>query len=394
MDRASIYRETLRHFLQPIAPLMEDPAVTEIMVIGPERIYCERRGTIQLTDLAFGDEPALRSAVQHVAEFVGRPLGPASPTLDARLPDGSRVHVILPPASRLGICLTIRRFLKASFDLATLVRIGVITREAALLLVRAVRSRKNILVSGGTATGKTSFLNALSAAIPAAERILVIEDSSELQLAQPHTVYLESQPANEDGEGELTIHDLFVNALRMRPDRIIVGEVRRGEALELVQSMISGHPGSLATIHASDPLSALLRLELLSRLTPVPLPPDVARAQIAMAIHLVVQLVRAGDGTRRVDSIAETAGVDAAGQYLVRELFRFRTSGPAPDNHTSGRLESTGAVPSFAAEIDAPALRRTPSAGDSHAGRANGTDGPDSSTALQFEQGRGVSQGG
>jgi pilus assembly protein CpaF len=329
-----------------------------------------------------------------VAEFVGRPLGPASPTLDARLPDGSRVHVILPPASRLGICLTIRRFLKSSFDLATLVRTGAITRGAALLLVRAVRSRRSILISGGTGTGKTSFLNALSAAIPAAERILVIEDSSELQLAQPHTVYLESQPANDDGEGELTIHDLYVNALRMRPDRIIVGEVRRGEALELVQSMISGHPGSLATIHASDPLSALLRLELLSRLTPVPLPPDVARAQIALAIQLVVQLVRASDGTRRVDSIAETAGVDAAGHYLVRELFRFRTSGQAPDDHPGGRLESTDAVPSFAARIDAPALRRPPGAGDSHAGMADGTDCPDSSTALQFERGRAVYQGG
>jgi pilus assembly protein CpaF len=222
----------------------------------------------------------------------------------------------------------------------------------------------------------------------------VIEDSSELQLAQPHTVYLESQPANEDGEGELTIHDLFVNALRMRPDRIIVGEVRRGEALELVQSMISGHPGSLATIHASDPLSALLRLELLSRLSPVPLPPDVARAQIALAIHLVVQLVRTDDGTRRVDSVAETAGVDAAGQYLVRELFRFRISGQNPNDAPSGRLESTGVVPSFAAEIDAPALRRTLSAGDSHAGMTNGTDCPDSSTTLQFERGRSVYQGG
>jgi pilus assembly protein CpaF len=368
MDRASIYRETIRHFLGPIAPLLEDPAVTEIMVIGPDRIYCERRGTIQLTELAFGDEPALRAAVQHVAEFVGRPLGPASPTLDARLPDGSRVHVILPPASRQGICLTIRRFLKASFSLKSLVNVGAISREAAVLLVQAVRLRKNILISGGTGTGKTSFLNALSAAIPAAERILVIEDSSELQLAQPHTVYLEAQPANEDGEGELTIHNLFVTALRMRPDRIIVGEVRRGEALELVQSMISGHPGSLATIHASDPLSALLRLELLSRMTPVPLPPDVARGQIALAIHLVVQLARTSDGARRVVAIAETDGLDAAGQYVVHELFHFHASGQA----ATGRLEPTAAIPSFSTEIDATGQGPAPSPGEIPAVRSNG----------------------
>ncbi len=279
MDRATIYRETFRHFLKPVVPLMDDPSVTEIMVIGPDRVYCERRGAIEETALRFADEAALLAAARHVAEFVGRPLDAAHPTLDARLPDGSRVHVILPPAARLGLCLTIRRFLKSSFNLKKLIQGGALTREAAVWLIQAVRLRKNILISGGTGTGKTSFLNALSSAIPPEERILVIEDSSELQLAQPHTVYLESQPANEDGEGELTIRDLFVNTLRMRPDRIIVGEVRSGEALELVQSMISGHPGSLATIRASDPLSALLRLELLSRLNPVVLPPDVARAR-------------------------------------------------------------------------------------------------------------------
>jgi pilus assembly protein CpaF len=334
MTSAAIYQETLRHFLKPLWPLVEDPAVTEIMVIGPDRVYCERRGKVEPTTLSFADDAALLAAARHIAEFVGRPLGPANPVLDARLPDGSRVNVILPPASRLGTCLTIRRFLKASFSLRSLVQAGSISREAARFLIQAVRDRKNILIAGGTGTGKTSFLNALSAAIPPAERILVIEDSSELQLAQPHTVYLEAQPSNEDGEGELTIRDLFVNALRMRPDRIIVGEVRRGEALELVQSMISGHPGSLATIHASDPLSALLRLELLSRMSPVPLPPDVARSQIALAIHLVVQLARTHDGMRRVVSIAETAGLDPAGQYAVRELYRCRatataTAGPA-----------------------------------------------------------------
>jgi pilus assembly protein CpaF len=356
MDRASIYRETFRHFLRPILPLMDDPAVTEIMVIGPDCVYCERKGVISLTELKFPDETALLAAVRHVAEFVGRPLGPASPTLDARLPDGSRVHAILPPAARRGICLTIRRFLKASFDLKALVRSGSISRDAARLLVQAVRLRKNILISGGTGTGKTSFLNALSTAIPPEERILVIEDSSELQLAQPHTVYLESQPADEDGEGELTIRDLFVNALRMRPDRIIVGEVRRGEALDLVQSMISGHPGSLATIHASDPHSALLRLELLSRMNPVPLPPDVARAQIALAIDVVVQLARLREGVRRVVSVAESAGLDSAGQYAVRELYRFRT----PPGGGPGRLEPTGIAPRFADEAEAYGLSLKP----------------------------------
>jgi pilus assembly protein CpaF len=344
MTKSEIYATTFRHFLAPVLPLMNDPSVTEIMVIGPHRVYCERAGTIEPTDLRFEDEEALLAASRHVAEFVGRPLGPASPTLDARLPDGSRVHVILPPASRLGVCLTIRRFQKASFDLNALVRSGSITREAAVLLVRAVRARRNIVISGGTGTGKTSFLNALSAAIPAAERILVIEDSSELSLTQPHTVYLEAQPPDEDGEGELTIRDLFVNALRMRPDRIIVGECRRGEALDLVQSMISGHPGSLSTVHASDPLSALLRLELLSRMNPVPVLPDVARCQIALAIHLVVQLERGPDGVRRVVSVSETAGLDASGAYVVHDLYTFR----------DGRLKPTGRpLPPFAVESHA-----------------------------------------
>lgn len=341
MNRAEIYATTFRHFLAPLRPLLDDPAVTEIMVIGPDRVYCERAGKIASTDLRFEDEPALMAAARHVAEYVGRPLGTANPTLDARLPDGSRVHVILPPASRLGISLTIRRFQKSSFDLNRLIRNGTLSREAAVMLVRAVRARKNIVIAGGTGTGKTSFLNALSAAIPADERIVVIEDSSELNLAQPHAVYLEAQPPDDDGEGELTVRDLFVNALRMRPDRIIVGEVRQGEALDLIQSMISGHPGALSTVHASDPLSAMLRLELLSRMNPVPLPPDVARVQLALAIHLVVQLERGHDGVRRVVSISEVAGLDDKGGYMVRDLFTPR----------GGRLERTETpLPSFARE--------------------------------------------
>ncbi|MFO0954201.1 MAG: ATPase, T2SS/T4P/T4SS family, partial [Isosphaeraceae bacterium] len=304
MTRVDIYRQTLRHFLGPIQPLLDHPDVTEVMVIGPDRVYFEARGRVQKSELRFPDEAALLAAATNVAEYVGRPIGPAEPTLDARLPDGSRVHVILPPAARQGVCMTIRRFLKASFSLPVLVNSGTLSQQAVDLLSTAVRLRKSILISGGTGTGKTSFLNALSASVPEHERIIVIEDSSELQLSQPHTVYLEAQPADDDGQGELTIRDLFVNALRMRPDRIIVGEVRRGEALDLVQSMMSGHPGSLATIHANDPLTALLRLELLSRMNTVPLPADVARSQVALAIDLVVQLERR-EKDRRVTAVSE-----------------------------------------------------------------------------------------
>jgi pilus assembly protein CpaF len=270
--------------------------------------------------------------------------------MDARLPDGSRVHIILPPSSRQGTCISIRKFHKSTFDLGALVERGSLSAEAAEFLELAVLLHKNTLISGGTGTGKTSLLNALSAAIPAQERIVVIEDSSELQLHQPHTVYLEAQPAQPDGRGAVTIRDLFVDSLRMRPDRIVVGEVRRGEALDLVQSMLSGHAGALATVHANTPRDALTRLETLCLMSDVSLPVHVARTQLASAVHLVVQIARFADGSRRIQAVTEVVGLDESGAYRCQDLYRFQARGYDPGGQLLGELVRCGTRPTFAAE--------------------------------------------
>jgi pilus assembly protein CpaF len=350
MHSARIYEATIRHFLGPVQIALDDPTVSEVMVNGFDEVYVERAGRLHRTDLAFPDAAALLAAVRNIAEYAGRRIDADEPAMDARLPDGSRVHVLLPPAARRGLSLTIRKFLKAGLDLEGLVARRSLDAEMAEFLEVAVRLHKNILISGGTGTGKTSMLNALSAKIDPAERIIVIEDSSELQLRQPHTVYLESQPARPDARGGLTIRDLFVNALRMRPDRIVVGEVRRGEALDLIQSMISGHAGSLSTVHASTPRDAATRLETLSMMSDISLPVHVARAQVASAIDLVVQIARLGDGSRRVVSISEVTGLEEAGTYRVRDLYRFEAAGQDEDGRLRGRHSATGEIPSFASE--------------------------------------------
>ncbi len=272
MTRDQIFQASLTYFLAPIQDLLADPTVTEVMVNGPSEVFVERAGRLMATDRSFASDDALRSAVHNIAQFVGREINTEQPILDARLPDGSRVHVIIPPSSRRGVCLTIRKFRQDALTLPDFVRLESLTEAAAEFLELAVRLRKNILVAGGTGTGKTTFLNALSAAIPREERIIVIEDSSELRLAQPHTVYLEAQTADSAGRGAVSIRQLFMASLRMRPDRILVGEVRGGEALDMLQSMLSGHAGSLTTVHASTPRDALVRLETLSLMSDVELP--------------------------------------------------------------------------------------------------------------------------
>ena len=351
MDAQQIYEGTIKHFLTPIRPLMEDTDVTEIMVIGPHTVYFERAGIIYESDCRFPDEAALMAAVQNIAEFVNRQVDEDHHSMDARLPDKSRVHVVIPPASRLGICLTIRKFQQSSFQLDSLIERGSLTAVAAEFLRLAVMLHKNIVVSGGTGTGKTSMLNAMSTAIPEDERIIVIEDSSELQLHQKHTVYLEAQPPRPGGKGGVTIRDLFVDSLRMRPDRIIVGEVRRGEALDLIQSMISGHAGSLTTVHANTPRDAASRLETLCLMSDTSLPLYVARSQVASAIHLVVQLVRMPDGSRRVHTISESLGLDENNTYVWQDLFCFKGSGRDANGRHQGRLQATGIVPTFADEV-------------------------------------------
>lgn len=344
------YRQTLRHFLLPVQALMDDPSVSEVMINGPDNVYFERAGRIQRSEVRFPSDKHLLAAVQNIAEFVNRHIDSRRPSMDARLPDGSRVHAIIPPSSRQGVCLTIRKFQPSTFDLDRLIEMGSLSAEAVEFLRICVALHKNIVVSGGTGTGKTSMLNALSTAIPEQERIIVIEDSSELQLGQPHTLYLEAQPPQPDGRGAVTIRDLFVDSLRMRPDRIVVGEVRRGEALDLIQSMISGHAGSLTTVHANSAPDAASRLETLCLMNDAGLPVHVARAQVASAIHLVVQLARFADGSRRVQGISEGLGLDAANCYQWRELFRFQGRGVNEQGQVQGDLLATGEKPSFASE--------------------------------------------
>jgi pilus assembly protein CpaF len=347
---AQIFQETTRHFLGPVLPLLDDETVSEIMINGPADVFFERAGKVERSGLSFPDAPSLMAAVRNIAEYVNRPIDADHPTLDARLPDGSRVNVIIPPSARQGVCVSIRKFQKSSFDLDALVSRGSLTAEAAEFLGLAVLLHKNTVISGGTGTGKTSMLNALSARIPPSERIIVIEDSSELQLNQPHTVYLEAQPARPDGKGQVTIRDLFVNSLRMRPDRIVVGEVRRGEALDLIQSMLSGHAGSLTTVHASTPRDALVRLETLCLLGDVSIPAHVARLQVGSAVHVVLQIARFPDGSRRVQAISEVVGLDPSGSYLIEDLYRFQGRGRDDQGRIIGELVPTGRRPSFADE--------------------------------------------
>lgn len=350
MQSKEIYDKTIRHFLGPIASLLNDPDISEVLINGPTQIYYEKSGRLHRSDAQFQSEQFLLAAARNIGEYVGRTIGENRHSMDARLPDGSRVHVIVPPGSRCGTCISIRRFKQSNFDLDSLIKFGSLNDEVAEFLRVAVLLHKNIVVAGGTGTGKTSLLNALSTAIDEKERIVVIEDSSELQLRQPHTVYLEAQPSRPDSTGGITIRDLFVDSLRMRPDRIIVGEVRRGEALDLIQSMISGHSGSLTTVHASTARDAAIRLETLSLMSDVSLPVYVARAQVASAIHLVVEIRRLHDGSRKVFGISECCGLDDQNNYIFAELYRFRATGTDGDGKILGALEWKGSVPSFASE--------------------------------------------
>jgi pilus assembly protein CpaF len=356
MSREEIFSASLGFFLDPIRSFLQDDTISEVMVNGPDEVYIERRGRLEKTNARFPSADALLSAVHNVAQYVGREIDQDRPILDARLPDGSRVHVVLPPSARRGIYFTIRKFARDIFGLDDLVRLGSVSPIAQEFLELCVRLKKNIIVAGGTGTGKTSLLNAVSTAVPDDERIVVIEDSSELRLAQPHTLYLEAQQADAYGRGQVTIRDLFKASLRMRPDRIIVGEVRGGEALDMVQSMISGHAGSLTTVHATTPLDALIRLETLSLMSDVEIPIYVARAQVASAIHLIVQLARfSEDGSRKITRITEACGLDD-NRYQLRDLFTSRIVGRQPDGRLIADLAPVGAKPTFADEIREYAL--------------------------------------
>jgi pilus assembly protein CpaF len=305
--------------LGPLEPLLADPAVDEVMVNGPHAVFVERRGRLEPADAAFDSEAELGHTIERILAPLGRRVDEASPLCDARLPDGSRVHVVIPPLSLSGPCLTIRRFRRQGFSLRELVAGGTLPGALADLLALCVAARASVLVSGGTGSGKTTTLNALSGAIPGEERIVTIEDAAELRLRQRHVVRLEARPPNLEGRGEVTIRQLVRGALRMRPDRIVVGEVRGPEALDMLQALNTGHDGSLTTVHANSPEDALRRVETLALMAGVGLPHAAVREQVASALDLVVHQARRADGSRAIESVTEVART--AGGTGVRELY-------------------------------------------------------------------------
>jgi pilus assembly protein CpaF len=313
--------------LGPLEPLLADPAVDEVMVNGPREVWVERGGRLAPVDVvSFGGEAELMHSIERILAPLGRRVDEASPLCDARLPDGSRVNVVIPPLSLSGPCLTIRKFRRHGFSLADLVAGGTLPQPLADMLASCVRARASVLVSGGTGSGKTTTLGALSAAIPDGERIVTIEDAAELRLRQRHVVRLESRPANLEGRGEVTIRALVRNALRMRPDRIVVGEVRGPEALDMLMALNTGHEGSLTTVHANSPEDALRRVETLALMAGVGLPHDAVREQVASALQLVVHQARLPSGERRIEAVAEVVRV--AGGAGTRELYRMRGDRP------------------------------------------------------------------
>jgi pilus assembly protein CpaF len=343
--------------LGPLEKLLSDDTVSEIMVVDPHTIYIERGGRVMLTDLKFTDSELVRAVIERIVTPLGRRIDESSPLVDARLKDGSRVNAIIPPLALRGPCITIRKFSKKKLFMPDLVTFGSMTDQMSHFLERCVVSRKNIIVSGGTGSGKTTLLNVLSSAIPSDERIITIEDAAELKLSQPHVVSLESKPANMEGQGEFSIRDLVKNALRMRPDRIIVGECRSGEALDMLQAMNTGHEGSMTTTHANSPIEALSRLETLVLMAGVDIPMRAAREQIASSINLVVQQSRfTTDGTRRITSISEVCGLDPDGEYKVHEIFRYERTGTGPNGEVIGEFRATGYLPTFLEEFIAKGL--------------------------------------
>jgi pilus assembly protein CpaF len=333
--------------LGPLEPFVRDPEITEIMVNGPLAVYIERGGKIHKTEAEFKNEEDLRRTIDKIVARVGRRVDDASPYVDARLADGSRVNAIIPPLAVKGSALTVRKFSADPFTAKDLVDFGTLTPQLVGFLDACVRGRLNILVSGGTGAGKTTMLNVLSAFLPEDERIITIEDSAELRLQQPHVVSLEFRPPNIEGEGEVTIRDLVRNALRMRPDRIVVGEVRGGETLDMLQAMNTGHDGSISTIHANSPRDVLSRLETLALMAGMDLTVRALREQVAAAIDLVVHVTRLQDGIRRVTNVTEVVGMEGD-TVTMQDLFVFHVEGGIDERgRVRGRLVSTGLRPHF-----------------------------------------------
>jgi pilus assembly protein CpaF len=346
--RQQIFRDVLDDLLGfgPIQPLLDDPNITEVMVNGPKQVYTERKGKLTLTNVKFEDDEAVMRVIERIILPLGRRVDADNPTVDARLPDGSRVNAVIPPVAIDGPNITIRKFFIERLTVQQLIDFGSITAKMAEFLQACVVSRLNIVISGGTGSGKTTLLNILSGFIPEDERIVTIEDAAELQLHQDHVVRMETKTPNIDGTGSVTIRDLVRNSLRMRPDRIVVGECRGGEALDMLQAMNTGHDGSLTTVHANAPRDALSRLETLALMSGLDMPITVIREQIASAVDLIVQQSRMKDGSRKVTYVTEVAGMEG-NTIVMTDIFRFNQTGLGPNGEILGGLEPTGIRPMF-----------------------------------------------
>jgi len=352
VERSRLVRD-LQHEIMGLGPLetlLADPGISEIMVNGPNRVFVEQRGRIRLTDVRFNDTAHLLKIIDKIVSRVGRRIDESSPMADARLPDGSRVNAIIPPLALDGPVLTIRRFASVPMQMHNLIEFGALTRNMADLLAGLVKAKANILISGGTGSGKTTLLNILSSYIPEDERIVTIEDTAELQLQQLHVVRLETRPPNIEGHGGISMRALVKNALRMRPDRIVLGEVRGGEVIDMLQAMNTGHDGSLTTIHANTPRDALARMENLVGMGGLSLPPKALRQQISSAINIVVQAARLSDGSRKITSIHELTGLE--GDVIVsQEIFTYERQATTSDGTVVGQFKPTGVRPMFSEKL-------------------------------------------
>ena len=341
----------------PIEPLLQDATISDILVNRSSQIYVERKGRLELTEVSFDDDAHLRRIIERIVSRVGRRIDESSPMVDARLPDGSRVNAIIPPLALDGPALSIRKFSRIPLTMDAILKNGALTNAMATLLEAMVRARLNILISGGTGSGKTTMLNILSAHIPIAERIVTIEDAAELQLQQPHVVRLETRPPNIEGQGEINQRALVRNALRMRPGRIILGEVRGGEAFDMLQAMNTGHEGSMATVHANTARDALMRIEnMVSMGDGIQLPSRVARQQIAAALSAVLQVQRLSDGSRRLVTLSEVTGMEGD-VITMQDLFVFETQGVSARGEVQGQFKATGVRPHFEPRLTAVGIR-------------------------------------
>ena len=357
-DRALLSNELFAYVASygPIEQYFHDPQISEVMVNGPGQIFIEKNGQMILTDLNFDNNEHVRFAINHIINPMGRFISSKHPLIDSRLPDGSRVNAVVPPVSPNGPCITIRRFLKDKLTVEELVGLGSLTSQIAEFLAICVQASLNIVVAGNTSSGKTTLLNILTHQIPDWERIVTIEDSAELSLHQIHVVSLEAQPPDYRGEGGVTVRDLVRNALRMRPDRIVVGEVRGGEALDMLQAMNTGHDGSLTTVHSNSPRDTISRLETMSMMSGLEMPLSAIRKQIASALNLIVQLSRFPDGSRRITNVSEVVGMEGE-VVTMTDIFKFQPTGVDQNRRIVGEFRATGLRPSFSQALEVSGLR-------------------------------------